>query len=101
MIIPFSTSYSLGSKYARVDLPEPVEPTIATVFFPSILKVKSLNICSLPYLNETFLNSILPEPSIGRVSVFSFEVIKGFSFTNPKFFQQQLHLKEFQKGTTL
>jgi hypothetical protein len=51
-----------------VDLPQPLEPTNATVEPDSILKLKSLNICTSfldGYENDTFLNSILVVKLLG------------------------------------
>ena len=83
-IEPDSISYNLGSRYASVDFPEPVEPTIATVFFPSISKVRSSNIFSFPYLKFTFENFNEPSPSSGNSLGDSSSVIVGVSLSSSR-----------------
>ena len=62
-----------------MDFPEPVEPTIATVFFPLISRLRSSNIVSLPYLKFTFENFNEPFPSTGSSFGVSSSVIVGIS----------------------
>lgn len=64
-----------------VDLPQPLEPTNATVEPDSILKLKSLNICTSfldGYENDTFLNSILVVKLLGISPWSDSESINGF-----------------------